>query len=101
MSKKNQKKWKTIPREKRRMVWVQWEDAYATLAAKHPDEMDCSGVLVETVGILLKENSKGIAIASDSSGTPDVMRGITVIPKAYIVTRKDFWLDVQPKGYQS
>ncbi len=71
--------------EKYPLVCVYWLDAHGSAVGTYEiDEIPHAAILVKSYGLLLKEDEKGVSIASEQCDE-GVFRGFTFVPKGMIV----------------
>lgn len=70
------------------LVQIDWEDAQTGHGWEHEEDITVDIPVVTTIGFLIKENEKGIVIAS-SVGSDRHNNARITIPKGMVVNRKD------------
>jgi hypothetical protein len=70
--------------ESRKLVFVRWLDASFQAAECTDDELN-PGIIVESAGILAREDDESISLALDSYPQQGIWRRIQHIPKPFIL----------------
>ena len=76
-------------RETRRLVFVRWLDASFQESECTDDELH-PGVIVESAGILAREDKESISLALDSYPQQGIWRRVQHIPKPFILELRRF-----------
>lgn len=81
---------------KRKLVWVRWVDScfmgehWRTIS---DGDLDENGFLMESAGILIRDDSVGLLIATDLDPDDGKFRYTCFIPKAMVRKKKVFIVD--------
>lgn len=74
-------------RPRRKIAYIRWRDASFQAAECTDDELN-PGIIVESAGIIAREDADSVSLALDFHPEQNLWRRILHVPKAYILEIK-------------
>lgn len=73
------------------LVCVTWNDAHGSaLSSYHEHEIPHEPILIDTIGLLLRDDEQGVSVAGEKCGD-GTYRSLTFVPRGMIVSM--LWID--------